>query len=152
MPSKKKRNLLLRLEEILRILQRVLRKTTAEKGLTAPQFGFLRLLQENPSASLSELAAMTGVGASSISGTITRLENLNLIERERSQDDRRLVEICITQKGDALISEVLDARLNALELFYQHLSLAELESMVAALESQTNVNRDEISGKASTKL
>ena len=121
------------MEESIRGLQRLLRRTALDQGLTGPQFGFLRLLQESRSARISELATATGVGPSSISGIVTRLEKLALIYRVRSADDRRVVDVHITEKGERLVAEVLTARLAVLQRCYAHLSDAELAGLIDVL-------------------
>jgi DNA-binding MarR family transcriptional regulator len=125
--------LLTTLEESIRGLQRLLRRTALDQGLTGPQFGFLRLLQESRSARISELAAATGVGASSISGIVTRLEKLALIYRVRSAEDRRVVDVHITEKGERLVTGVLADRLAVLENCYAHLGTQDLSQLVEIL-------------------
>jgi len=128
--------LLQSLEESVRILSRILRKAALEKGLTGPQFGFLRLLQESRSARISELAAATGVGASSISGIVTRLEKLGLIHRKRSSEDRRVVDVYITSKGEELVSEVMVARLLVLDEYFCHLDEEKLQQVAVFLKGR----------------
>ena len=144
MARNERKELLTLLEETIRRLQRLLRRTALDKGLTGPQFGFLRLLQESRSARISELAAATGVGPSSISGIVTRLEKLELIYRVRSVADRRVVDVHITETGERLVSEVLAARLNVLEKCYAHLDdqqLAQLVEILSADESEAAIER-----------
>ena len=128
--------LLLSLEESIRYLQRIQRRVALDKGLTGPQFGFLRLLQESRTARISELAEATGVGPSSISGIVTRLEKLELISRRRSLEDRRVVDVHITDKGEELVSDVLEARLEVLERYYSHLNDQELAQLVKTLKGK----------------
>ncbi|MEM7096277.1 MAG: MarR family transcriptional regulator [Actinomycetota bacterium] len=63
----------------------------------------------------SSLAAECGVAKGTMTGMVTTLEKRGLVERTRDNDDRRRVEVALTDEGSALIAE-LYPRFNALEV------------------------------------
>lgn len=64
--------------------------------------GYLAL-KENYRATLSELAAETGISTAAITGQIDTLEGRLLLERHHPQQDRRTIYACLTLKGLELL-------------------------------------------------
>ena len=75
-------------------------------GVTEPQWRVLRVLWEESEISVRELSARTLLLAPSLVGVLDRLENAGLVERHRSQADRRQVLVRLTPAGTALQSDV----------------------------------------------
>lgn len=75
-------------------------------GLTEPQWRVLRTLWERDRVALSELASITLIPAPSLVGVVDRLSRDGLVERHRSETDRRVVWIQATGRGSALEAEV----------------------------------------------
>ncbi len=78
----------------------------AEYDLTAPQFGVLEALYHLGPLSLGELAEKLLVTGGNVTYVMDRLEAQNLVARERSGDDRRVVRAHLTTKGRATIDGV----------------------------------------------
>jgi MarR family 2-MHQ and catechol resistance regulon transcriptional repressor len=78
----------------------------AEYDLTAPQFGVLEALYHLGPLSLGDLAEKLLVTGGNVTYVMDRLEAQNLVERERSGDDRRVVRAHLTTKGRATIEGV----------------------------------------------
>lgn len=55
---------------------------------------------------LTELADAMSVSAASLSRTITVLEERGWVERERSEEDRRVVKIDITNEGHQVLADI----------------------------------------------
>lgn len=64
--------------------------------------GYLAL-KENYRATLSELAAETGISTAAITGQIDTLEGRLLLERQHQTGDRRSIYACLTLKGLELL-------------------------------------------------
>lgn len=99
-------------ESILRALRRITRaidlhsrKLASTYGLTGPQLVCLRALGQVQYSTPSALAKELSLSQATITGIIDRLDARQLITRERSTKDRRLVTVTITQAGRALIRE-----------------------------------------------
>lgn len=78
----------------------------AEYDLTAPQFGVLEALYHVGPLSLGELAEKLLVTGGNVTYVMDRLEAQDLVARERSGDDRRVVRAHLTRKGRATIEAV----------------------------------------------
>lgn len=85
-----------------------------EFDLTPAQYGILNYLWENTVATPKELAQMLQVENSTMSGILDRLQKKGLIERHTDENDRRSVQVMMTQEGNQLKAAVLDtvAKLN----------------------------------------
>ena len=76
-------------------------------GLTEQQWRVLRVLWECEAETLNRLAAQTLIPAPSLVGIVDRLERDQLVTRQRSEADRRKVNIVLTSQGAALEGEVM---------------------------------------------
>lgn len=66
--------------------------------LTFPQALVLNVLGDEGPMPISLLAERTGSANSTVSGIVDRLEKLHLARRERSDDDRRVVQVAATEQ------------------------------------------------------
>jgi MarR family transcriptional regulator, organic hydroperoxide resistance regulator len=78
------------------------REIFSEFGLTERQWRVLRVLWEHDGRSLLALAQATLIPGPSLVGVVDRLARDGLVERRRSDIDRRVVNIFVTRKGKAL--------------------------------------------------
>ena len=115
-------------------LGRELRKETDQFGVTGRQATLLWLVREQPGLSLRELAAQEGISAPALSGHVDRLERLGLIERVRSDDDRRRVGLALTPEGARLLRRLREHRTAWLAARLGQLEPEQLERIAAALE------------------
>lgn len=82
----------------------------------------------------SELAQLFHVNKSAISALITRLEEKNLIYRERNHSDRRLVHLSLTEEGEALFQESNKKIHDVVAGFISQFSDEEIESFMKTYE------------------
>jgi homoprotocatechuate degradation regulator HpaR len=78
------------------------RKIFNEFGLTEQQWRVLRVLWEQEAVTLNRLADHTLIPAPSLVGVVDRLERDELVTRQRSEVDRRKVNVVLTSQGAAL--------------------------------------------------
>ena len=95
---------------ILQIVPSVMRMLAAElrqgnTPLLPPQLGVLTLLAEK-SRNLSELAEQHAVSLPTMSSTVSKLVDAGWVERQRSQQDRRIVMLALTPSGHAIVQEI----------------------------------------------
>ena len=125
------------LNSYLRVTQRMsrqLREYFDQKELTLPQMLVLTALSEEGTMPISRLARYVGSANSTVSGIVDRLEKMRLVERIRSEDDRRVIYVGLTEeycsargKREATVSDYLAKRL-------KKLSAQELDGIRAAME------------------
>jgi DNA-binding MarR family transcriptional regulator len=122
------------LRPVLLRLSRELRQETESLGVTSRQVTLLWLIRRNPGLSLRELAAEERISAPALSGHVDRLERAGLLERVRSEDDRRRVGLTLTLDGARLLKRVRARRTTWLAKRLQSLEPDELAAVEAALE------------------
>ncbi|MDV8149189.1 MarR family transcriptional regulator [Arthrobacter sp. B10-11] len=80
----------------------VYRPMLDELGLTYPQYLVMLVLWEDQPRSVRELGEELGLDSGTLSPLLKRLESLGLVERRRSGEDERRVEVFLTDTGTAL--------------------------------------------------
>ncbi len=110
-----------------RKLARFYTQALADQPLTPSQFFLLHLLWFNDGKSLGDLGRRAQLDATSITWIVDQLEHAHLVERERSNTDRRIVHVWLTTVGWEILSvlvSVLDNWEDALcqELLHWHTS------------------------------
>jgi DNA-binding MarR family transcriptional regulator len=82
-------------------------KRLAEHGLTSAQWGPLMRMQiVGGGSTVAELARWMQVDAGAMTRLLDRLEKKDLCKRVRSTEDRRVVRVELTRKGEAAMSNV----------------------------------------------
>ena len=79
-----------------------------ERALTLSQYGLLSGLSQRPAAPVRELAAEAGVTASTATRILDTLERRGIVRRRRTDEDRRMVIVTLTQRGRDLLIEQVD--------------------------------------------
>src|SRR5882762_9685665 len=107
-----------------------------EYGLTSPtQYNILRILRgEGKPLPILEIASRTITVVPGITGLVDRLEQAGFVERERSEKDRRVTYVAITDKGTKTLTELDKPVLTLHEQLMGHLSQAELKELNRLLE------------------
>ena len=72
------------------------------------QFELLIELKKQGPMAVGELAQTNGLSAASVSQMVDRLSEQGHVERVRSEEDRRVVKVELSQQGDAAINPILD--------------------------------------------
>lgn len=73
-----------------------------EFGLTYPQYLVLLILWENDALNLKVFSEKLYLQSNTLTPLLKRMEELELISRNRSQEDERSIIICLTAKGKGL--------------------------------------------------
>lgn len=86
--------------------RRITKDLAARHGVTGPQLAVVKMLEPVGKLSLSELSWKIRARNSTVTGIIDRMEREGLVERRRSEDDRRVIHITLTRKGQRLATEI----------------------------------------------
>ncbi len=115
-----------------------------EFGLTGPQLATLKAAAQLGPVSASDLAKAAHIGKPTLTGILDRLEQHELIHRQRSPHDRRVVAISVTDKGKemldsapSLLNDNFRSKLNELEDWEQCMILATLQRIVSMMDIET---------------
>ena len=102
-------------------------------SLTRAQLRILTLLQQEGSAAVGQIAAYLGVTLPSVTATVDRLVQQELVSREDDPNDRRRVINRLTPNGATLLERLQEGRRARLVSALGKLTPAELESLASAL-------------------
>ena len=85
--------------EVVTLLKHTFTKGFEAYGITAPQGMVIGILckSKNTKIKISEVSAKLGLSNSTVSGIIDRLENQGIVERTRSEEDRRVVYVTLSE-------------------------------------------------------
>lgn len=83
-------------------MKRVLDAKLAKHGLTSTQYIVLARLWEGDGISITELCDRLSLDNPTLTGIVDRMERDGSLERRRDGDDRRVVNVYLTEKGRTL--------------------------------------------------
>lgn len=113
----------------------------AERGLSLRWYDVLVQLEEaseqhhSGGLPMNELAARILSSKSGLTRVVDRMENAELVRRERPPDDRRVVRVLITPKGIETLRTAREVHhVSIQQHFFEHLSDRELTGLANALE------------------
>ncbi len=86
--------------------RRITKGLAGRHGLTGPQLAVIKMLEPVGKLSLSELSWKIKARNSTVTGIIDRMEREGWVERQRSEEDRRVVHIALTARGRRLASGI----------------------------------------------
>jgi DNA-binding MarR family transcriptional regulator len=81
-------------------------KNLMSMGVSIVEYRILKNLTERGSLPMIELANINMVTQGWITGVIDKLEQLSYVKRERSDTDRRVINISVTPKGKTLFKKL----------------------------------------------
>lgn len=97
------RNLMHTYMGINRLHRMVMERQLNKTGVYRSQHQLLMHIADNPNTSQKDLAAMHHVSTATVAVSLKKLENGGYIRRVVDQDDNRYNQICITEKGRAVV-------------------------------------------------
>ncbi|RLV57146.1 MarR family transcriptional regulator [Aeromicrobium phragmitis] len=109
-------------------------------GLTHPQYLVMLALWQHDRLGLTELSSTLALDPGTVSPLIKRLEQRGYVERLRSSQDGRSLEITLTEQGRALREQALTVPTTMLERL--GMSLDDLERTNAVLRSIIDESRE----------
>ena len=107
-----------------------------EHGLSSPtQYNILRILRgEGKPLPILEIASRTITVVPGITGLIDRLEQADLVNRVRSEEDRRVIYVALTDRGNKTLADLDEPLLNLHRKLIGHLSQGDLKDLIRLLE------------------
>lgn len=94
------------LAECMQNFERCSGEHVRQNGLTHPQFDIIATLGNTPGMSYKELGEKTLITKGTLTGVIERLEHKGLVERHRSDCDKRSFSVRLTASGEAMFETV----------------------------------------------
>jgi DNA-binding MarR family transcriptional regulator len=106
-------------------------------SLTVPQMKCLFFISNQGKTNFRKLAERLKVSPSNITGIIDRLVEQGLVSRTENPEDRRILNLQTTIKGEALIAELREKRSSYLSNILTDLSQKDLDNIAQGLAMLT---------------
>lgn len=103
------------------------------QGLTPPQFYVLATIGYAGGLPFGEIGAKMMVTVSNLTGIVDRLEEKNLVTRERDDRDRRVVRVVLTDRGAKLYKNTIPLFEKSISTIFTPLSKAQQKELSAIL-------------------
>lgn len=116
------------------ITKRQGRELMAEFDVTPPQCEALLVLQEFGGLAMGELCQKVGSACSTATDLIDRMERNGYVERVRDTNDRRVIRLRITPKGEEVVAKVQQSSRTHLAEHLKPMDLADKERLIQSLE------------------
>ncbi len=104
-----------------------------ELNLTISQLKSLFFIANQGTTNFSRLAAALGVTPPNVTGIVDRLVDQGLVSRRENPEDRRMLMLRVTGKGETLIAELRERTVSHMSEALAHLSLEELNTIAQGL-------------------
>jgi MarR family transcriptional regulator, organic hydroperoxide resistance regulator len=134
------------IEEVINDLRRVFQSINqhsrnAERAaeLTGPQLWALQILVLSAPMRVSELAKRMYLSPATVVGIVDRLEAKGVVTRTRSKEDRRGVELTLTEKGQEVVAKAPQVAQSVLLQGLAALSDQELSVVVAGIKQLVRI-------------
>lgn len=122
----------------------------AGSDITPVQYGLMTILSTNPDADQIAIANSLGIDRTNVADVLRRLSDAGLVERRRSEKDRRAVISCLTAQGEDVLRQLYPGMLRAQERLLECLEPDERDAFVATLVKLLEANNK--FGRASLKI
>lgn len=134
---------LVALRRILRATDLFGRELAQSVGLTAAQFRVLQIVAETGQCTATAISQRMRISQATVTSLVDKLVRQNMVQRVKSQTDRRQTNIVITERGKQAIAQAPDPlqqrfvrKFDALEDWEQAALIAALERVAAMLDAE----------------
>lgn len=100
-----------------------------ELDITSQQMGILLVMQRGMAATPFELSKVLCIDTGLMTRMLDKLEAKRLLERSRSADDRRVVNLTLTKKGEEIAARLPEIAPNVLNARLKKFTKAEFEEL-----------------------
>lgn len=136
-------DVLVALRRIMRATSLHSRKLGKSMGLTVPQLVVIRAIGNEGLPTASDVARAVSLSQATVTTILNRLEERNLLTRERSTQDRRRVKLQLTDAGKAVyrdaplpLQDTFSGRFEALPHWEQHQIVAALTRVAEMMDAE----------------
>lgn len=131
-----------------RAITKIYRPFLDTLGITYPQYLVMLVLWEHNTLSLKELGNILYLDSGTLTPLLKRLEGMQLIKRERSREDERVLCVSITEKGLEMKQQAMgipECILDAIDVDIPLLVTLkkEMDELLISLKKQNHVEKEE---------
>ena len=128
-------DVLVALRRIIRSVDLQSKKTAKQSGLTPPQILILRAINDLGEVTSGRVSEQVNLSQPTVTTILDRLELRNLIERYRSEKDRRVVHAKLTDAGTQALQAAPPLLNEKFIEAFSHLGEAEQSAIIDTLEN-----------------
>lgn len=135
--------ILIALRRIIRAVDQHSRKLVSSHGLTGPQALLLTEIVRSAPLTGSELASRVSLSQATVTDVVKRLEGRGLLIKERSESDKRRINLHATEEGAALVrqsvpllQERFQQRLDSLQDWERMQLLSSLQRIAELMDAE----------------
>ncbi|MGG6314358.1 MarR family winged helix-turn-helix transcriptional regulator [Paenibacillus macerans] len=114
---------------LLKMITQEWNRRGGDFNLSFQQFKMLYMLNASGTQKVSQLAESLGITSAAITGVTDRLVTEGYVERVRAENDRRVVNISITERGREIIRLVTERQKEMLERIFDQLQEEDLQHL-----------------------
>jgi len=111
--------------------------SSKEAQVSMVQLQTLHFLKQHPHSPMRKVAEYLGVELPSATSLVEKLVKTNIVERHTDEEDRRLVKISLTKKGDLLMAKAVEERRKNIEKVLSQLSSGDKKQLLTILKKLT---------------
>lgn len=127
------------IRRLFQVLTEQSRRVEHETSLTGPQVWVVKMLEKSSPMKVSDLARRMYLHPATMVGLLDRLEAKGLVKRTRSENDRRVVHIDLTEQGHELVKNSPEVVQSLLVTGLETLDEQKLETISKGLEQVVTI-------------
>ncbi|HYA85582.1 MAG TPA: MarR family transcriptional regulator [Nitrospirota bacterium] len=127
------------LRRVFQVVNAQSKKAEHETGLTGPQLWAIKTIAQEAPIMVSEIARRMYLHPATVVGILDRLEKQGLVKRIRSTEDRRVVRVELSERGQALVKKSPEVAQGLLVAGLERLSTNKLNSIARALDQMAEI-------------
>ena len=125
---------LVALRQIIRAIDLHSKKLERESGLTGPQLIVMQSIVRNDPATAGQIARDVNLSQATVTTILDRLERKAYLRRERSEEDKRKVWICLTEAGRQVLEQAPALMQESFVIGFAHLEEWEQNLILSSLQ------------------
>jgi DNA-binding MarR family transcriptional regulator len=119
--------------KVNRVLRRQVPDAWMELSLTVAQLKSLFFISNEGSTNVGKLAAVLNVTPANVTGIVDRMVEHGLVSRAENPEDRRMQLLKVTDKGQALITDLRERQIGRLSEILNYLGPEEITTVAQGL-------------------
>jgi DNA-binding MarR family transcriptional regulator len=127
------------IRRVFQVVNEQSKKAEHMTGLTGPQLWAIKTIAQGAPIMVSEIAMHMHLHPATVVGILDRLETHGLVRRVRSTEDRRVVRVKLTGKGEDLVKRAPEVAQGLLVSGLEQLKTKNLKTIAAALDQLVEI-------------
>lgn len=122
-----------------KVKQEVRKRPLTDASLADGHIVVLSLLMKSATLKASDLASELCITSGAVTGLTDKLAGMGLVARERSEEDRRVVLLSLTEEGKACVARVRKERMERIASLFGKLEEEDLLKLLDVFQKLLNV-------------